>query len=102
MFGRKALSPNGCFLAPSQISSIYELRTEGQPFTIALVLLFITSRLKKSLERFCTEMGHGQYGSYPSAVSLRHLRGRSSFSGNFILIMAALTAGLFWGFLLAK
>ena len=87
--------------APSQISSIYELRTEGQPFTIALVLLFITSPAEEIFWRgFVQKWAMDKYGSYPGWLLASAIYGGVHlFSGNFILIMAALTAGLFWGFL---
>ncbi|MEW6662368.1 MAG: CPBP family intramembrane glutamic endopeptidase [Bacillota bacterium] len=90
--------------AKPQVSSIYEIRHQGEAIIIALVLLFITSPAEEifwrnflqrwAMERFGEPIGW-IFGSLVYA-------GVHISSGNFMLVMAALVAGLFWGFIYWK
>lgn len=87
--------------ARPQISSIYDIRTQGEAIMIVLVLLFITSPgeelfwrgfvQRRLVSRFGRRNGWLLASGVYAAVHIA--------SGNFMLTMAALTAGLFWGWL---
>ncbi|HWR28915.1 MAG TPA: type II CAAX endopeptidase family protein [Negativicutes bacterium] len=87
--------------AKPQIASIYGIRTQGETIMISLILLFITSPgeeifwrgfvQRRFVERFGTRTGWLMASSIYAAVHIA--------SGNFMLTMAALIAGLFWGWL---
>lgn len=85
--------------AQHQVSSIHMIRNESSPFLIAFILFFITSPceelfwrgwVQKILMQRFTPMTGWLFGAI--AYALVHIA-----SGNFMLIMAALIAGLFWG-----
>jgi len=87
--------------AQGQVHSIYQIRTEGQPLLIALVLLFITSPAEEIFWRgFIQKWAMDRFGELPGWLlgSLVYAAVHIS-SGNFMLVMAALVAGLFWGWL---
>lgn len=87
--------------AQGQVHSIYDIRTEGQPLLIALVLLFITSPAEEIFWRgFIQKWAMDRFGELPGWLlgSLVYSAVHIS-SGNFMLVMAALVAGLFWGWL---
>ena len=90
--------------APHQVSAIYDIRHEGSPLAMALVLLFITSPAEEvsgaasSSAGSCTVSAERPDGLLAVCV----YAGVHVFSGNFMLVMAALTAGLFWGWLYWK
>jgi len=89
--------------APTQVQSIYNIRTEGEIWLITIILLFVTSPaeeifwrgfLQRWLEQKVTKWsGWILAGTLYSGVHI--------FSGNFMLIMAALVAGIFWAFIYA-
>ena len=90
--------------APHQVSAIYDIRHEGSPLAMALVLLFITSPAEEVfwrgfIQRWFTHRFGGKAG-WLLAVCV--YAGVHVFSGNLMLVMAALTAGLFWGWLYWK
>lgn len=90
--------------APHQVSAIYDIRHEGSPLAMALVLLFITSPAEEVfwrgfVQRWFTHRFGGKAG-WLLAVCV--YAGVHIFSGNLMLVMAALTAGLFWGWLYWK
>jgi hypothetical protein len=87
--------------AHPQISSIYEIRTQGEAMVIAFILLFITSPGEEIFWRGFVQrrlvLHFGPLTGWLLAAAIYaavHIA-----SGNFMLTMAALTAGLFWGWL---
>ncbi|NLW25688.1 MAG: CPBP family intramembrane metalloprotease [Clostridia bacterium] len=87
--------------AGSQISSIYHIRTQSDILIISLVLLFITSPGEEIFWRnFLQKWAMEKFGEFPGWLlgSLIYA-GVHISSGNFMLTMAALVAGLFWGFI---
>lgn len=96
-----ALSTAILQFAKPQIASIYGIRTQGELIVITLVLLFVTSPgeeifwrgfvQRRLVERFGATPGWLLASAIYAAVHIA--------SGNFMLTMAALTAGLFWGWL---
>jgi len=89
---------------PEQVSSIYAIRLEGPSWVIALVLLFVTSPAEEIFWRgfiqrhFMEKMGDLCGWLAASAVyAAIHIS-----SGNIMLVLAALVAGLFWGWLYMK
>ena len=87
--------------AKPQVSSIYGIRTQGETLLIGLILFFITSPgeeifwrgfvQRRLVRRFGRKRGWLLASAVYAAVHIA--------SGNFMLTMAALTAGLFWGWL---
>lgn len=85
--------------AKPEISSIYGIRSEGQSLSIALVLLFVTSPGEELFWRgFLQRWAVRRFGPVSGwlAASLVYAAVHIA-SGNFMLTMAALIAGLFWG-----
>lgn len=89
--------------APCQINSIYSIRNQGELWLILMILLFVTSPAEEIywrgfLQRWLSQRTGDLAGWIIGALlySAVHL-----FSGNFMLVMAALVAGLFWGFIYA-
>lgn len=90
--------------AKPQIASIYGIRTQGEALVISLILLFITSPgeeifwrgfvQRRLMQRLGPRSGWLAASVIYAAVHIA--------SGNFMLTMAALTAGLFWGWLYQK
>ena len=87
--------------AKPQIASIYGIRTQGEAVVMALILLFITSPGEEIFwrgfvqRRLVQHFGARRGWLFASAVyAAVHIA-----SGNFMLTMAALVAGLFWGWL---
>lgn len=85
--------------AHEQIGSIYDIQHEGSVWAIALVLFFVTSPCEEIFWRgFLQRWSVGRFGQIKGWLlasglyAVVHLT-----SGNFILMGAALTAGLFWG-----
>ena len=84
--------------APRQVEAIYAIRQWGHPWAVAAVLLLVTSPgeeffwrgyvLKQALARWGDGAGFAIGAGLYGAVHLA--------SGNFMLVMAALVAGLFW------
>lgn len=89
---------------PEQVSNIYAIRLEGSSWAIALVLLFVTSPAEEIFwrgfiqRRFMEKLGDVRGWLAASAVyAAIHIS-----SGNVMLVLAALAAGLFWGWLFMK
>jgi len=90
--------------APHQVGNIYDIRTESQLWFITFVLLFITSPAEEIfwrgfLQRWVTQNKGKTLGWIYGALIYG---GVHVISGNFMLTMAALVAGLFWGYLFMK
>ncbi|MBZ4652933.1 MAG: hypothetical protein JG781_271 [Peptococcaceae bacterium] len=87
--------------AKPQISSIYEIRNQAEAILISLILLFITSPgeelfWRNFLQRWAMERFREPTGWLLGSMIYA---GVHISSGNFMLIMAALMAGLFWGYI---
>ena len=90
--------------AKLQVSSIYGIQTQGETLLIGFILFFITSPgeeifwrgfvQRRLVRRFGRKRGWLLASTVYAAVHIA--------SGNFMLTMAALTAGLFWGWLYLK
>jgi len=85
--------------APGQIGDVYGIRSQANPLLIGLILFFVTSPAEEIFwrgfiqRRFMERRGSLRgwlIGSLCYAAV--HL-----FSGNVMLVLAALVAGLFWG-----
>lgn len=90
--------------AKPQISAIYTIRTQGEAIYITLVLLFITSPGEEIFWRnFLQRWSIQNFGGFKGWIfaSLVYA-GVHISSGNFMLVMAALIAGLFWGYIYWK
>lgn len=90
--------------ARPEISSIYDIRHEGKALLISLVLLFITSPGEELFWRgFLQRWAMSRFGKFGGWLVASAIYGAVHIlSGNFMLTMAALVAGLFWGFLYWK
>lgn len=89
---------------PEQVSNIYAIRLESPSWVIALILLFVTSPAEEIFWRgfiqrhFMEKLGDIRGWLAASAVyAAIHIS-----SGNLMLVLAALVAGLFWGALYMK
>ena len=87
--------------AKPQISSIYGIRTQGEALAITLILLFVTSPGEEIFWRgFVQKRLMDRLGDLPGFLCASGIYAAVHIaSGNFMLTMAALTAGLFWGWL---
>ena len=84
--------------APRQVEAIYAIRELGSPWIIGAILLLVTSPgeelfwrgyiQRQAVERWGKGIGTAVGASLYGAVHLA--------SGNFMLVMAALVAGIFW------
>jgi hypothetical protein len=84
--------------APRQVEAIYAIRKLGHPWAVGAVLLLVTSPgeeffwrgyiLKHAVARWGKTVGFGVGAGLYGAVHLA--------SGNFMLVLAAFVAGLFW------
>ena len=90
--------------AGTQVASIYTIRNEAEAIIIALVLLFITSPGEEIFWRgFVQRWAADKFGTYPGWLIASVIYGAIHVvSGNFMLTMAALVAGLFWGYIYLK
>jgi len=90
--------------ARPEISSIYDIRNEGQILIISLVLLFITSPAEELFWRgFLQRWAMSKFGQARGWLVAAAIYGAVHIlSGNFMLTMAAWIAGLFWGLLYWK
>lgn len=89
--------------APVQVESIYQIRTQSHLWLISGILLFITSPAEEIFWRGFIQKWLEQKTGKLTGWLLAALiySGVHVFSGNFMLTMAALVAGLFWGFIYA-
>lgn len=87
--------------AKPEISAIYTIRNEGQAVSMALVLLFVTSPGEELFWRaFLQKWTMERFGPLSGwLLGAIIYAGVHVFSGNIMLTLAALVAGLFWGFL---
>lgn len=87
--------------AKPQVHSIYDIRSQGQALAIALVLLFITSPGEELFWRnFLQKWTAQRLGPVVGWLAAAAIYGGVHISsGNFMLTMAALIAGLFWGYI---
>jgi len=87
--------------AKPQISSIYTIRTQAEAIYITLVLLFITSPGEEIFWRnFLQRWSMQKFGQFKGwIIASLVYAGVHISSGNFMLVMAALVAGLFWGYM---
>ena len=87
--------------APQEIADIYALRRDAHPWVIVLILLFITSPAEELFWRgFIQRRAMQRRGDRNGwIVASLAYAGVHILSGNAVLVLAALTAGLFWGFL---
>ena len=85
--------------APEQVGSIYAMKKSGHPVLIALMLLFVSSPAEEIFWRgFLQKWMMNQWGQTTGwLIAALWYAGVHIVSHNFILIMAALVAGLFWG-----
>lgn len=92
------------WFAGAQVGSVYEIRTQAEVVTISLVLLFVTSPGEEIFWRgFLQRWAMAKLGPYGGWIfSSLIYAGVHISSGNFMLIMAALVAGLFWGYIYMK
>ena len=81
------------------MSSIYDIRQEGQAIIIALILLFVTSPAEELFWRgFLQRWAMARLGGLRGWLAASFVYAAVHvLSGNFMLTMAALIAGLFWG-----
>ena len=95
------LSQQMFHFARPEVSSIYDIRHEGQAWAIMFVLLFVTSPGEELFWRgFLQRWAMHKFGDFQGWVVGAVIYGAVHIlSGNFMLTMAALVAGLFWGFL---
>jgi len=87
--------------AQPQIASIYLIRTQGEAIAMSLILLFITSPGEEIFWRgFVQRRLVQRFGARPGWLLASAIYASVHIaSGNFMLTMAALVAGLFWGWL---
>jgi uncharacterized protein len=87
--------------AQPQIASIYAIRTQGEAATIVFILLFITSPGEEIFWRGFIQKRLSQKFGRPTGYLLASFLYAAVHiaSGNLMLTLAALTAGLFWGWL---
>lgn len=89
---------------PAGISLIYDLRSGSQTWVIVLILLFITSPAEEIYWRGFLQRWLNQYlGPIPAWILTAIIyAGVHIVSGNTMLVLAALVAGLFWGYIFMK
>jgi len=87
--------------AEGQISSVYSIKTQASPYVIALLLLFIIGPAEEIFWRgFVQSRFAARWGDWTgliaatAAYTLVHV-----WSGNIMLMIAALVGGLYWGFI---
>ncbi|MFZ5944616.1 MAG: CPBP family intramembrane glutamic endopeptidase [Bacillota bacterium] len=90
--------------AKPQVSSIYNIRTQAEAIYITLVLLFITSPGEEIFWRnYLQRWSMQKFGQFKGWIIASLIyAGVHISSGNFMLVMAALIAGLFWGYIYWK
>lgn len=87
--------------SPEEVSNIYTIRSKANPFVISLVLLFITSPCEEIFWRgFLQRWAVGRFGLVAGWILSTLLYAAVHIaSGNWMLVMAAMVAGAFWGLL---
>ena len=87
--------------SPEEVSNIYTIRSKANPFVISLVLLFITSPCEEIFWRgFLQRWAVGRFGLVAGWILSTLLYSAVHIaSGNWMLVMAAMVAGAFWGLL---
>lgn len=87
--------------SPEEVSNIYTIRSKANPFVISLVLLFITSPCEEIFWRgFLQRWAVGRFGLVAGWILSTLLYSAVHIaSGNWMLVMAAMVAGTFWGLL---
>lgn len=90
--------------AQPQVLSIYGIKSQSEAILIVLVLLFVTSPGEEIFWRnFVQRWAMKKYGGITGMLlaSITYAAVHIP-SGNFMLVMAALVAGLFWGLIYWK
>lgn len=89
---------------PAQITAIYDLRAESETWLIVLLLLLVTSPAEEIYWRGFLQRWLNQHlRPVPALILTSALYGAVHIvSGNTMLVLAALTAGLFWGYIFMK
>jgi len=84
--------------APRQVEAIYAIRELGNPWAVGAVLLLVTSPGEELFWRgYVQRIAAQRWGNNRGLVVGALLYGAVHLvSGNFMLVMAALVAGLFW------
>ena len=87
--------------AKPEIASIYDIRNEGQALGIGFILFFITSPCEEFFWRaYVQGWATQRFGGWQGWLIGAAIYGSVHIlSGNFMLTLAALIAGLFWGLL---
>ena len=87
--------------AKPEISSIYDIRQQGQTLLITIVLLFVTSPGEEIFWRgFLQDWAMQKFGPTVGWLLAATIYGGVHLlSANIMLTLAALVAGLFWGYL---
>ena len=95
------LSQSLFHFAQPQIASIYGIRAQGEAVAISLILFFVTSPGEEIFWRgFIQRRLSERFGQLPGYLAASAVYAAVHIaSGNFMLTMAALIAGLFWGWL---
>lgn len=90
--------------AQPQISSIYDIKNKTEATLIILTLLFITSPGEEIFWRnFIQKWFMSKFGGFKGMLIASCIYAAIHISsGNFMLVMAALVAGLFWGYMYWK
>jgi len=85
--------------APDQVGGIYAMKESNSPMLIALMLLFVSSPAEEIFWRgFLQKWMMDRWGQLAGwLIASACYAAVHIVSGNFILVMAALIAGLFWG-----
>lgn len=84
--------------APEQVDSIYAIKQQGNKTIIAAILLLITSPGEEIFWRgYIQQTAMNRWGRIPGCLAgIAAYAGVHVASGNFMLVGAALTAGVFW------
>jgi len=85
--------------APDQVGSVYAMKKMSNPVLISLMLLFVSSPAEEIFWRgFLQQWMMNRWGQLAGwLIASACYAAVHIVSGNFILVMAALIAGLFWG-----
>ena len=84
--------------APRQVEAVYALRALGNPWAVGAVLLLVTSPGEELFWRgYILRHATARWGERRGFIIGTGLYGAVHIpSGNFMLVMAALVAGVFW------